>query len=320
MQRQLSPTQKRERFRELLARPGILVMPGGFSPLYAHMAEEIGFESFFVAGSQTAAFLYGVPDVGVLSLRDMADHARHVAARTSIPVLIDSDTGYGNAVNVHYAVQEYVRAGVAGIQIEDQESPKKSGIEAGRRCIPLAEAVGKYQAAVAARDELDPSFVICARCDLIGAEGGNFPDALERCVAYATDGGADLIWLNSVGSREELAEACRQIPVPVLTIWGGPKPAPTIDEYEQLGVKVALYPTIAATAGMQAAWEVMTDLRERGAVALDEWAARVRACPAGPARQGDLVGNDAVRRLEERFLPEERQRDYDTTFGHPTLT
>ena len=86
-------------------------MPGGFSPLYARLAQEVGFETFFMAGSQLSAFLYGVPDNGIIGLRDVADHARHMAARADIPIMIDTDTGYGNAVNVHFAVQEMVRGG-----------------------------------------------------------------------------------------------------------------------------------------------------------------------------------------------------------------
>src|SRR6185369_9989808 len=92
--------------RALLARPELLVMPGGFSPLLAKMCEMVGFEAFFVAGSSTSAFLYGLPDAGIIGLRDMVDHARHVAARTTIPILVDTDTGFGNAVGVHFAVQE----------------------------------------------------------------------------------------------------------------------------------------------------------------------------------------------------------------------
>src|SRR5947208_13822141 len=134
---------KGTKLRELLKRPELLVMPGGFSPLLAHMCELVGFEAFFLAGSQTSSFLYGVPDVGIIGLRDMVDHARHVAARCSIPIQVDGDTGYGNAVSVHYAVQEFVRAGVAAVNIEDQEAPKKSGTVAGRRCISKAESIGK---------------------------------------------------------------------------------------------------------------------------------------------------------------------------------
>lgn len=307
-------------FRGLLERKRLTVMPGGFSPLYARMAEVIGFESFFVAGSQVSAFLFGVPDTGIIGLRDVVDHVRHVAARTSIPIFVDADTGFGNAVNVYFAVQELIRSGVAGLQIEDQEAPKKSGTSAGRRCIPIDEAVGKYRAAVAARDELDPSFVICARCDVLGAEGGSFEGALERCMAYVRDGGADFVWLNSVQTREQLARACAEIPAPVLTIWGGPEPAPTFAEYEQLGVRIALYPTLFATAGLQGAWELLSDFKVRGTVALDAYVDELRACTWGRADPRLLVGYDEVRKLEERFLPATAQRDYASTWGHEGIS
>ena len=126
--------RKRLRFRALLAGNDLVVMPGGFSPVYARMAEDIGFECFFLAGSQMSGFLLGVPDAGILGLRDIVDHARHAAAHTSIPLLLDTDTGFGNAVNAHYSVQEIVRCGVAGLNIEDQEAPKTI---ADRRRTPL---------------------------------------------------------------------------------------------------------------------------------------------------------------------------------------
>jgi 2-methylisocitrate lyase-like PEP mutase family enzyme len=316
----------RGRFRELLRRDRLVVMPGGYSPVFARMAQEAGFECFFLAGSQTAAFVNGVPDAGVIGLRDMADHARSVAARCHIPVLVDADTGYGSAVNVHYAVGEFVRSGVAALQIEDQEAPKKSATGAGRRLVSVDEAVGKYRAAVHARDDLDPSFAICARSDAIGAEaggrgessppGGGFHEAVERAVAYVREGGVDFVWLNSVQSREELREACARIPAPVLTIWGGPRPAPTLEELERLGVRIALYPVVASRPGAQAVWEMLHDFRERGTVAIEEWNARAQESRWGAVDVGALVGADGVRELEERYLPPEQQRDYDTTFGH----
>ena len=168
------------RFVELLKRPELLVMSGGFSPLHARMSEVLGYEAFFMSGSQVAAYVYGYPDVGLLGLNEMVESVRRITNVTDIPVFADADTGYGNAVNVHYTVKEYIRAGAAGLHIEDQESPKKSGTLAGRRLISREEAVGKYKAAVAAKKELDPDFVICARCDSIGSEGGNFEDAVQR--------------------------------------------------------------------------------------------------------------------------------------------
>ncbi len=309
-------TAKRRKLRELLNRRTLTVMPGGFSPVYARVAEEAGFECFFVAGSQMSAYLVGIPDIGVIGLRDVADHARHVAAHSGIPVLLDTDTGFGNAVNVHYTVEEIIRTGVAALQIEDQESPKKSGTQAGRRCIPLEEAVGKYQAAVAARNAMDPDFVICARCDLLGAEGSNFDEAVGRCVAYVEKGGVDFVWLNSIETREQISVAAKAIPAPLLVIWGGGDPAPTLEEYEALGARIVLYPTLAANAGLHGAWHALHDLKARGSDALRELALRANSSPYGRTEVRKLMGYDRAQHIEEAFIPQTQRRDYDTTWGH----
>ncbi len=311
-----SVTRKRRQFRALLGRRTLSVMPGGFSPVYARIAEEAGFECFFVAGSQMSAYLLGVPDAGIIGLRDVVDHARHCAARSGIPILLDTDTGFGNAVNVHYTVQEVIRSGVAALQIEDQESPKKSGTQPGRRCIPIAEAVGKYRAAAAARDATDPDFVICARCDVLGAEGSSFGEALDRSVAYVTDGGADFVWLNSVETRAQIAEAAKRIPAPLLVIWGGGDPQPTLKEYEDLGARIVLYPTIAANAGLNAAWHVLHDLKARGTDALRDHAVRVNASPWGRTEVRRLTGYYDIPEIEARFLTADAQRNYTDTWGH----
>jgi 2-methylisocitrate lyase-like PEP mutase family enzyme len=123
----------------------------------------------------------------------MVESVRRITNASAIPVFADADTGYGNAVNVYYTAQEYVRAGAAGLHIEDQEAPKKSGTLAGRRLISVDEAIGKYKAVVAAKKELDPNFVVCARCDSIGSEGGGFQDAVERSIAYVKEVAVDAI-------------------------------------------------------------------------------------------------------------------------------
>ena len=309
---------KRQKFRELLSHKTLTVMPGGFSPMYARLAQEAGYECFFLAGSQLSAFLYGVPDNGLIGLRDVVDHARHMAARCDIPIFVDCDTGFGNAVNVHFTVQECIRAGVAGLQIEDQEAPKKSGTLAGRRCVSIAEAVGKYRAAVAARDALDPSFVVCARCDALGAEGGSFEDALARCTAYVEQGGVDFVWLNSVETREQLREACERVPAPVLAIWAGHDAPPSHAEYEALGLRIVLYPTMTSNAGLQSAWQLLNDLRAHGNDAIAEWRAQVDASPWGRIDRRKLLDTARIKELEEKYLPSTMQRDYAGTWGHQT--
>ena len=116
----------------------------------------------------------------------------------------------------------------------------------------------------------------------------------------------------------QVKEACERIPAPVLTIWGGPEPAPTPEEYEKLGLRIVLYPVIGATAGMQAAWHLFNDLRQRGKPALDDWAAGVRASPYGAIQLKTVVNSAKVREIEDAFLPDSVKRDYDNTWGHAT--
>ena len=165
---------------------------------------------------------------------------------------------------------------------------------------------------------MDPDFSICARCDGIGAEKSSFKDTLKRCVAYVKDGGADFVWLNSIQTREQVKEACKEIPGPVLAIWGGKDSPPTWGEYEKLGARIVLYPTIAAIAGLQAAWEVLSDFRKRGAQAMMDWHKRVVASPHGTPDVKKLIGYGEILDVEKRFLTKDAQRDYKSTFGHKT--
>ena len=280
----------------------------------------VGFESFFMAGSQTAAFLQGLPDVGIITMKDMVDNGRHLAGACDIPIFADADTGYGNAVNVYYTVREFVRAGVAGVHIEDQEAPKKSGTFAGRRCISQEEAVGKYRAAVAAKDEIDPDFVICARCDLVGAEAGSFAGAIERSIAYVKEAGVDAIWVNGLRTREEIAEACRRIPGPVVGSYYGAPPAPTLEELQSLGVAGVLFPSLTTAVGLQAIWEFLNDFKEQGPAALETWNARAKTSRWGILKRNSspLLDLDKILAMEDEYLPKELKRDYQGTFGHKT--
>ena len=305
------------RLRRSISDEKLLIMPGGFSPLAARMAETLGYESFFLAGSQTNAHIYGQPDIGLIGLQEMAAAARNIAAVSSIPVLADSDTGFGNAVSVFHAVETYLRAGAAGLHIEDQEFPKLSGTAAGRRCISTEEAVGKYKAAVAARDALDPDFVICARCDFIGAEGGDFEGAIERCLRYQ-EAGADLIWLNNVQQKEQVHEAAERIPGAVMPSFGGAPPAPTLEELQEWGAAVAIFLAMTSSVGLQAVWELLNDFKDRGPAAMDERRRQAAAGKWGAANFHDFVypGGGLVRDIEDNFLPADVQRDYGSTFGH----
>ncbi len=311
-------TRQRRRLRELLASNRFYPMPGGFSPIFAKLAEKAGYECFFLAGSQLAAYLYGVADNGFIGVRDVVDHARHMAGAVDIPILVDCDTGYGNAVNAYYAVEQVIASGVAGLQLEDQEAPKKSSLGAGRRCVSRAEAVGKLKAAVAARDALDPDFVICARCDVLGAEGGSFEEAVSRSLAYVEEAGVDLVWLNSLETPEQVREACARVPAPIMTVYGGPHPRPTLAEYEALGLRFNLYIGLVAPFAVNATWHALKDFRLRGEEAILERVQAILESPFGAVNMAELTSEAKVREIERAFIPAEQQRDYDATWGHPT--
>lgn len=311
-------TKSTTRLQALLKRPELLVMSGGFSPLHARMSEITGYEAFFMSGSQVAAYVYGYPDVGLLGLNEMVEAVRRIANVVEMPIFADADTGYGNAVNVYYTVQAYIRAGAAGLHIEDQEAPKKSGTLAGRRLISVDEAVGKYRAAVAAKKELDADFVVCARCDSVGSEGGGFEDAVKRGIAYVKEAGVDCVWMNTMTKREEIAEACKRIPAPIIAPYYGPKPSPTFEEFQKLGVAAVLYPSLTTANGLQSTWEVLHEMKERGPAVLDEWNKKATAGKYGmvPRTQDPILPSNKIKKLEDDFIPKELQRDYDKTFGH----
>ncbi|MGH7852085.1 MAG: isocitrate lyase/PEP mutase family protein [Candidatus Binatia bacterium] len=305
-------------FRELLTRPELLVMSGGFSPLHARMSEVLGYEAFFMSGSQVCAYIYGYPDVGLLGLSEMTEAVRRLTSACNIPIFADADTGYGNAVNVYHTVQAYIRAGAAGLHIEDQEAPKKSGTLAGRRLISREEAIGKFKAAVAAKNDLDADFVVCARCDSIGSEDGDFNDAIERSIAYVAEAGVDAIWVNTLTKREEIEEACRRIAAPVIAPYYGPRPSPTFEEFEKLGAAAVLYPSLTTANGLQAIWDLLHEFKERGPVVLEEWNKKAKESPWGmvPRTQDPILPTSKIHQLEDEFIPKELQRDYKGTFGH----
>ena len=306
------------RLLQQLKRPELLVMSGGFSPLHARMSEILGYEAFFMSGSQVAAYVFGYPDVGLLGLNEMVECVRRITNVTDIPVFADADTGYGNAVNVYYTVQAYIRAGAAGLHIEDQEAPKKSGTQAGRRLISVDEAIGKYRAAMAAKKDLDQNFVVCARCDAIGSEGGDFKTAVQRGIAYVKEAGVDAVWMNTMTKREEIEEACRRIPAPVIAPYYGPRPSPDFVEFQKLGAAAVLYPSLTTANGLQSTWELLHEFKERGPGVLEEWNKKAQASPWGmvPRTQDPILPSTKIRQIEDDFIPQDLQRNYDKTFGH----
>src|SRR2546422_9016298 len=161
-----------------------LFVAGCYNALSARILAAVGFPAVYMTGYGTSLSLLGMPDAGLATMTEMHLNARYIANAVSVPVIADADNGYGNAINVIRTVREYIQTGVAGIHIEDQVIPKRCGHVAGRRVIPLDEAVGKYRAADATRRELDPDFVLIPRTDARGAHGRSLEAALERPHAH----------------------------------------------------------------------------------------------------------------------------------------
>ena len=186
------------KLRQLLQGENLIVAPFVMNGLLAKIAQSVGFDAVYMTGAGTAAEK-GFPDVGLLTMTEMVTNAKYIANAVDIPVICDSDTGYGNALNVQRTVREYESAGVAGIHIEDQVFPKKCGFFEGKQVIPMEEHVQKIKAALDART--DPDFVIIARCDAYAVTG--WDDTGRRCRAYRA-AGADLVFVDGIKSMDDL--------------------------------------------------------------------------------------------------------------------
>src|SRR5437764_2362227 len=233
------PPKTTHRLRELLRASGVIRSLGAHDVFTARLIEAAGLETVFIGGFGTAASLLGLPDVGLLTLTEMADAVRRMAQRVSIPVVADGDTGHGDLHNVVRTVREFEAAGAAGILLEDQVTPKRCGHFQGKQVIPADEMVLKLRAALDARRDAD--FVIVARTDARAVEG--LDAAIERANRYGA-AGADVCFIEAPQARDELEQIPRQVRYPLLVnmLTGGVTPILTVDELGRLGYKLVVCP------------------------------------------------------------------------------
>jgi 2-methylisocitrate lyase-like PEP mutase family enzyme len=275
----------RQVLKQLLQRKTLLVAPGCFNGLSARLVEEAGFEAAYLSGGAVARSM-GIPDIGLVTMSESIERAVEVVSAIKIPIIADADTGYGNAVNLVRSVREFERAGVAAIHIEDQITPKRCGHLDGKEVIPRGEMEMKLEAALNTRS--DPDFCIIARTDARGVNG--FDDAIERARAFAKLG-VDAIFVEAPQSEEELAEIPRRIPdVPLLVnvLKGGKTPMLPVQRLEQMGYRIAIYPSETQRAAIHAMRTTLATLKREGTtesidtmlttfkerdrvVALDDW-------------------------------------------------
>jgi carboxyvinyl-carboxyphosphonate phosphorylmutase len=287
------------RLRALLESGQTIVAPGAFDPLAARLVEEAGFPAVYMTGFGTSAALIGRPDVGLLTMTEMAGNAGRIAACVDIPVIADADTGYGNPLNVIRTVGAYEAAGVAGIHIEDQVAPKKCGHMDGKQVIPAQEMAEKVRAAVEARTE--PGFVIIARTDARAVEG--LAAAIERGRLYRA-AGADVLFIEAVVSEAEAEEVASAFPdVPLLFNWaeGGKTPPIGLDRLTELGYRIVIFPIgtlLAATAAMR---RILREIAQAGtpAAVMDE-------LPSFGEFLG-FIGLPEVRNVEQRYIAKDSE-------------
>ena len=249
------------RLRDLLAEERLHVVPGVTNAFVAKQAERAGFDVVFTTGGGFANTLLGTPDLGLTTLTETVTMTRYVTSAVSVPVMADADTGYGNHLNVHRTVRELEDAGVAGLVLEDQVSPKRCGHFEGKRIVPLNEMVEKLVAATSARR--DPDLVLVARTDAIASEG--FDAAIERARAYEA-AGADVTYIEAPRTAEEMAAIPPAMGKPCLIdmVEGGLTPLLPASQIEQMGYRVALYANFALRVAAQAVERGLSVLRETG--------------------------------------------------------
>jgi carboxyvinyl-carboxyphosphonate phosphorylmutase len=279
------------RFRQLLAQPGLIVAPGAYDGLSAKLIEQAGFDVVYATGGGISRSC-GYPDIGLLTMTEVLMHLRWIVEATSLPVIGDCDTGYGNALNVMRAVREFERLGVAAFHLEDQVTPKRCGHYEGKEVVSCEEMCKKLEAAIEART--DPDLVIIARTDSRAAHG--LDDAIRRGKEYAKVG-ADMIFVEAPRDHDELKRVADAIDRPLVAnmVKGGKTPLLSAAELEALGYKLAIFASDLQRAAIYGMREVLTVMKREGTP--EPYTHTIEF----PERD-TIIGMEQVQALEERFL------------------
>ncbi|WP_298722954.1 isocitrate lyase/PEP mutase family protein [uncultured Ferrovibrio sp.] len=252
--------------RERLRSGGIVVAPGVFDGLSALVASQAGFEALYLSGASIAYTRFGRSDIGLVSMTEVADTLGAIRERVETPIIVDADTGFGNALNVQRTVRLFERNGASGIQLEDQSSPKRCGHLNGKSLISAAEMVGKIKAALDARKSEDT--LIVARTDAIGVEG--FDAALDRAGRYM-EAGCDVLFVEAPRSLDEMRSITgsfgQHVPLLANMVEGGKTPLLSADELEKIGYRLAIFPGGLTRALAHAMTAYFASLKQNGTTA-----------------------------------------------------
>jgi 2-methylisocitrate lyase-like PEP mutase family enzyme len=285
-------SQTAARLKSILARRDATIAPGAANALFARVVEDVGFEVAYVTGAGVANMQLGLPDIGLTTLTEISDTVAAISDVVSLPLLVDADTGFGNALNMRRTVRVLERAGAAGIQIEDQVFPKKCGHFSGKAVIPLAEMVQRIKAAVDSRNDQD--FQVVARTDARAIEG--LEAAIARAHAFI-EAGADATFVEAPLEEAELARIARELPAPQIAniVFGGMTPDVGHHKLSQMGFGLVLYANASLQAALKASQEVLSALKRDGS--LHAVAHRL----ASFAERQRMVAKDKYDALEERY-------------------
>ncbi|MCG8406382.1 MAG: methylisocitrate lyase [Phycisphaerales bacterium] len=277
-----------QRLRELIAEKTVQI-PGAFNALVARAIEKSGFEAVYVSGAGLSNAVYGLPDVGLITMTEAVEHARRICNATTLPVIIDGDTGFGEAMNMARTVAEMEAAGVSAIHFEDQVLPKKCGHLDGKQLVSANEMVQKIRGACAARTDSD--VMIIARTDARGVI--SFDDAVERAKKYV-DAGADAIFPEAMQSKDELAAFADNVKAPLLANMTefGKTPLLGLKELAEMGYRMVIYPQTALRVAFGAIDSMLSDLRKSGDQ--NAWVDRMQT----RAELYDLLDYDGLTRID----------------------
>lgn len=252
-----------------------LVCPAVHDSLTARVVDLLDFEAVYATGYGSSLSVTGYPDAGLMTMPETVEHAKNVQETVSLPLVADADTGYGNAANVVRTVREYVRAGVAGVHIEDQVFPKRCGTVPGKGFIDRAEAVGKIRAAADVRDERDEDFVVIGRSDVPDTE-----EAIERVNAYA-DAGADLVYPSGVDTVEDLKETGERVDAPLMYTNSAVADKPVLEpeRLSDLGFEVVVYWDVSMLATVVGTYTALRRVGDDDISVLTDLAADLDALP-----------------------------------------
>ena len=274
----MTPASK---LRALLRAPGMVVAPGAYDGLTAMLVAQAGFPAVYMTGAGTSV-AHGYPDFGLLTATEMTANAARMARAVDVPVIADADTGYGNELNVVRTVQDYERAGVAGIHIEDQVAPKRCGHLDDKEIVPREDWLAKIRAAAASRR--DPDFLIIARTDSRAVM--NFEEAITRA-NLALAAGADMAFVEAPQTPEEIAAVPKLVNGPCLlnVVWGGKTPPIDLRQAEAMGFKLAIVPGLLLKAAIGAC---------------DDALAALKTTHVHPVPRGEMTVGDAFNRVGAR--------------------